>query len=102
MRESVGSATAPPARWRNVRRGSFMDPPFDVEDDAYRLAMFAQFDTRCSAVRQPRACAVSVGLWAPLVPITEAPRIPRFGTSWEKPQRSTTLVSRLSPILVPP
>ena len=29
---------------------------------------------RCSAVRQAHACAVSLGLWAPLVPTSEAPR----------------------------
>src|SRR5262245_4926131 len=45
---------------------------------------------RWSAVRQPSACAVSVGFRAPLVPITEAPSTPRFGTSCEKPHRSTT------------
>ena len=43
-----------------------------------------------------------VGFLAPLVPITEPPRMPRFGTSCEKPHRSTTLVSGLSPIRVPP
>ena len=37
-----------------------------------------------SAVRHARVCAVSVGLCAPLVPITEVPRMPRFGTSCEK------------------
>jgi hypothetical protein len=44
-------------------------------------AIAFQFADRCSAVRQASACAVRVGLWAPLVPITEAPRMPRFGTS---------------------
>src|SRR4029079_6346035 len=34
--------------------------------------------------------------------MTEAPRMPRFGDSCEKPQRSTTFVSGLSPIRVPP
>ena len=63
---------------------------------------FFQFLTRCSAVRQASACAVSVGLCAPLVPITDAPSTPRFGTSCEKPQRLTTLVSGLSPMRVPP
>jgi hypothetical protein len=48
----------------------------------------AQFRLRRSAVRQANACAVRVGLWAPLVPITEAPRIPRLGTSCAKPSRS--------------
>jgi hypothetical protein len=48
-------------------------------------------------VRQASACAVRVGLWAPLVPITEAPRMPRLATSCAKPKLSTTLVSRLSP-----
>ena len=64
--------------------------------------MAFQFLLRCSAVRQASACAVSVGLCAPLVPITEAPRMPRLGTSCAKPKRSTTLVSRLSPMRVPP
>ena len=63
---------------------------------------FFQFLIRCSAVRQASACAVSVGLRAPLVPITDAPSTPRFGTSCEKPQRLTTLVSGLSPMRVPP
>jgi hypothetical protein len=49
------------------------------------LAIVPQFRPRCSAVRQASACAVSVGLCAPLVPITEAPRMPRFGTSCAKP-----------------
>jgi hypothetical protein len=40
-----------------------------------------QFPARCSAVRHASACAVSVGLCAPLVPITDAPKMPRFGTS---------------------
>src|ERR1700736_2160237 len=61
-----------------------------------------QFLIRCSAVRHASACAVSVGLCAPLVPMVEAPRIPRFGTSWAKPQRLTTFVSGLSPMRVPP
>src|SRR5947209_8309603 len=68
---------------------------------APQFAIVFQFLLRCSAVRQASACAVSVGLCAPLVPITEAPRTPRFGTSCEKPKRSTTFVSRLSPIRVP-
>src|SRR5438093_840475 len=66
------------------------------------LATLFQFLTRYSAVRQASACTVSVGLCAPLVPITEAPRTPRFGDSWEKPQRLTTFVSILSPMRVPP
>jgi hypothetical protein len=53
-------------------------------------AIAFQFVVRCSAVRH--ACAVSVGLCAPLVPITDAPKMPRSGTSWAKPQRFTTLV----------
>ena len=61
-----------------------------------------QFFTRCSAVRQHSACTVRVGLCAPLVPITDAPRIPRLGTSCEKPQRFTTFVAALSPMRVPP
>src|SRR5205814_235276 len=65
-------------------------------------AIAPQFFARWSAVRQASACTVNVGLRAPLVPITEAPSTPRFGTSCEKPQRSTTLVSRLSPMRVPP
>src|SRR5213594_4000390 len=44
-------------------------------------AMLFQFFTRCSAVRQASAWAVSVGFRAPLVPITEAPRMPRVGAS---------------------
>jgi|GEM_PF-5229581 len=44
-------------------------------------AMVFQFLARYSAVRHASACAVSVGLWAPLVPITEDPRMPRFGAS---------------------
>src|SRR5438094_9970836 len=44
-------------------------------------AIVFQFFARCSAVRQASACTVSVGLCAPLVPITDAPRIPRFGAS---------------------
>src|SRR3989442_2834051 len=61
-----------------------------------------QFFTRYSAVRHASACAVSVGLWAPLVPIWEAPSTPRFGTSCENPHRLTTFVSGLSPMRVPP
>src|SRR5205085_1786381 len=57
---------------------------------------------RCSAVRHASAWTVSVGLWAPLVPMTDAPSTPRFGTSCENPHRSTTFVSGLSPIRVPP
>ena len=53
----------------------------------FYVAIVFQFFARYSAVRHASACAVSVGLRAPLVPITEAPRIPRFGASWEKPQR---------------
>ena len=48
------------------------------------------------------ACTVWVGFRAPLVPMTEAPSTPRFGTSCERPQRLTTLVSGLSPMRVPP
>jgi hypothetical protein len=59
----------------------------------HQSAIVFQFLLRCSAVRQATACAVSVGLCAPLVPITEAPRTPRFGTSCAKPKGSTTLVS---------
>src|SRR5271156_560310 len=69
---------------------------------AQPLAIAFQFLVKWSAVRQASACAVSVGLCAPLVPITDAPMTPRLGTSWENPQRLTTLVSRLSPIRVPP
>src|SRR5215831_8960315 len=65
-------------------------------------AIAFQFAVRCAAVRHASACAVRVGLCAPLVPITDAPKIPRFGTSWAKPKRLTTLVARLSPIRVPP
>src|SRR5262245_43228171 len=50
-----------------------------------RATLF-QFFTRYSAVRHARACTVSVGLCAPLVPITEAPSTPRFGDSCERPQ----------------
>src|SRR5919204_2396316 len=67
-----------------------------------RLEILFQFFARCSAVRHASACTVSVGLCAPLVPIVDAPRTPRFGASCEKPQRSTTLVSGLSPMRVPP
>jgi hypothetical protein len=48
----------------------------------HHLANRPQFLPRCSAVRQASACAVSVGLCAPLVPITEAPRTPRLGASF--------------------
>src|SRR6516164_5449103 len=64
--------------------------------------MLFQFLTRCSAVRHASAWTVSVGLCAPLVPIVDAPRTPRFGASCEKPNRSTTFVEGLSPIRVPP
>ena len=47
----------------------------------YDLTIVFQFSARWSAVRHASACAVSVGLCAPLVPITEAPRTPRFGVS---------------------
>jgi hypothetical protein len=46
-----------------------------------RPAIARQFAARHSAVRHASAWAARVGLWAPLVPITEASRIPRFGTS---------------------
>src|SRR5882672_1949619 len=65
-------------------------------------AIERQFLLRCSALRQASAWAVSVGLCAPLVPMTDAPPTPRLGTSGEKPKRLTTLVSRLSPMRVPP
>src|SRR5262249_27384914 len=74
----------------------------DRQDSQLHDCLFFQFLTRCSAVRHASACTVSVGLCAPLVPITEPPSTPRFGTSCEKPQRSTTLVSALSPMRVPP
>src|ERR1700686_2741465 len=45
---------------------------------------------------------VSVGLRAPWVHITDPPKMPRFGTSCEKPHLSTTLVSGLPPMRVPP
>ena len=44
----------------------------------------------CSAVRQAMACNVSVGLRAPLVPITEPPATARLGTSWDIPHSSRT------------
>src|ERR1039458_1826404 len=56
-----------------------------IERDSVRTTVAApqakdfQFFTRYAAVRQASACAVSVELRAPLVPITEAPRIPRLG-----------------------
>src|SRR5262245_49007374 len=65
-------------------------------------AILFQFFARYSAVRHAMACTVSVGFRAPLVPITEAPRKPRFGTSCEKPHPLTTFVAGLSPIRVPP
>ena len=37
-----------------------------------------------------------------LPPTVEPPMIARFGTSWDMPQRSTTLMFGSSPILVPP
>ena len=40
-----------------------------------------QVSAKCSAVRQARAWTVRVGFLEPLVPIKEAPRIPKFGTS---------------------
>src|SRR5271155_33138 len=70
-------------------------------DQASHVKAF-QFFARYSAVRQASAWAVSVGLRAPLVPITEAPSTPRLGTWCEKPQWFTTFVSGLSPIRVPP
>src|ERR1700680_2565460 len=45
---------------------------------------------------------VSVGFRAPWVHATDPPRMPRFGASCEKHHLSTTLVSGLSPIRVPP
>src|SRR5215470_5118607 len=68
----------------------------------YYAAIVFQFFARWSAVRHASACAVRVGFRAPLVPITDAPRIPRFGTSCDRPHRFTTLVSGLSPMRVPP
>ena len=44
-----------------------------------------QLLTTCSAVRHASAWTVSVGFRAPLVPMTDAPRMPRLGTSWESP-----------------
>jgi len=73
----------------------------EIWDDNQENCYF-QFFTKYSAVRHASACTVRVGFLAPLDPMTDAPRIPRFGTSWEKPQRSTTLVSGLSPMRVPP
>src|SRR5205085_11242940 len=72
--------------------------PMDLSQPAIPFQFFA----RCPAVLHANACAVSVGLCAPLVPITLAPRMPRFGASCEKPHASTTLVSGLLPIRVPP
>src|SRR5689334_21210415 len=74
----------------------------DYDGQPLHLAISFHDFARCSAVRHPSACAVSVGFRAPLVPITEAPRTARFGTSCEKPHRLTTLVSALSPMRVPP
>lgn len=52
---------------------------------AQPLPIDLQFLMRCSLVRHASACAVSVGFREPLVPITEAPSMPRFGTSCENP-----------------
>jgi hypothetical protein len=46
-------------------------------------------------VRASSGSVVRVGSCAPLVPFTEAPRMPRLGTSCAKPKRSTTLVSKV-------
>jgi hypothetical protein len=48
---------------------------------------------RCCEVSQLSACNVSVGLCPPVVGKFEAPSIPRFGTSCEKPYRSPTDVA---------
>lgn len=40
-----------------------------------------QFLISRSAVLHASACAVNVGFRAPLVPITDAPRTPKFGAS---------------------
>src|SRR5580693_838863 len=45
---------------------------------------------------------VSVGLRAPWIPMTDPPTMPRLGASCEKPHLSTTLVSGLAPMRVPP
>src|SRR2546428_92713 len=66
-------------------RQQHLSPTF-LMIDACRLvrlshpAIVCQCLARCSAVRHASACAVSVGLWAPLVPITDAPRIDRKST----------------------
>ena len=52
---------------------------------AFQPAIVDQLPARCAAVRQARAWAVSVGLRAPLVPMTDAPRMPRLGASCENP-----------------
>ncbi len=49
--------------------------------DGFYEVMERQLLTRCSALRQDSACTVKVGFLAPLVPITDAPSIPRFGAS---------------------
>ena len=73
-----------------------------VEQHESRKTGNQPFEAACSAVLQASAWTVRVGFRAPLVPITDAPRMPRFGASCEKPQRSTTLLSGASPIRVPP
>lgn len=89
----------------NTRRApgrAWSSTAWAVPDEYYDVAIIFHCCTRCLAVRQASACAVSVGLRAPLVPMTLAPRMPRFGTSCEKPSSFTTAVSGFLPIRVPP
>ena len=91
----TGTKTGKAASSRyKAREDSDLESPY--------VAIFFQFFARYSAVRHAIACSVSVGFRAPLAPMTDAPRIPRFGASCEKPQPLTTLVSGLEPMRVPP
>jgi hypothetical protein len=83
----------PPNGWRgctNCRSARCATPSasnssLPLEASPHPPATAVQFFARYSAVRHASACAVSVGLWAPLVPITDPPSTPRFGTSWQRP-----------------
>ena len=57
---------------------------------------------RCSAVRRARAAIVLVGFAEPAVTNTLPSTMPRLGTSWAMPHRSTTEWSGSSPIRAVP
>src|SRR5215469_7074868 len=104
---SPGGSTEAENYSRNFLIIAEAPPPVQVAESArhpqtLHPVMALKFLTSRSAVLQARACTVSVGFRAPLVPISEAPRMPRFGASCEKPHRSTTFVSGLAPMRVPP